>query len=313
MAETYGDLIDKLFVLLEQYLHAPCMLNDIAEKIGLSPYHLHRVVRALTGHSLMGYLRRRRLSASLRDLLDSERRVIDIAQDYCFEYEQSFIRAFKRQFSMSPGEYRRLRPEIPLVEALSTAPSYEFLGENGIVVRPHPVMRPSCMVIGIRRAIDLEENAAFSLVSRLANEVFDLHSSGAGVPVWSRVYTGIVQYSGDSRFNWYVAGFAASKAPTESPRPPFVSVTVPSCACVSFSWISRMHPSRLHWPDIAEFYRRIFEEYMPTCSYIFPYPWHLEVVDLDACRDDYGEFRVLLPVTMPANSAEGSDGAGIGG
>jgi AraC family transcriptional regulator len=81
--ETYGALIDHVLALVESSLHCPLSLEDVSKATHLSPYHLHRVVRELSGTPLIDYLRRLRLSASLVDLLETKRRVIDIAQDYC--------------------------------------------------------------------------------------------------------------------------------------------------------------------------------------------------------------------------------------
>jgi len=41
---------------------------------------------------------------------------------------------------------------------------------------------------------------------------------------------------------------------------------------------------------------------MPSSPYSYPHPWHLEIVDLDDCSEDYGEFRVLLPVGHDATA-----------
>jgi AraC family transcriptional regulator len=40
-------------------------------------------------------------------LLYTDKNILDIALDYGFDYEQSYIRAFKREFGITPGGLRK--------------------------------------------------------------------------------------------------------------------------------------------------------------------------------------------------------------
>jgi len=42
-------------------------------------------------------------------MLKTNLNVLDIAMIYGFEYEQSYIRSFKRKFGVTPGELRRMK------------------------------------------------------------------------------------------------------------------------------------------------------------------------------------------------------------
>jgi len=79
----------------------------LTEKYSLSYRHLQRLFKLAFKQSLADYIRSRRLVESLSDLLKTDRKLIDIALEFGFEYEQSYIRAFKREFGMTPGEFRR--------------------------------------------------------------------------------------------------------------------------------------------------------------------------------------------------------------
>jgi hypothetical protein len=182
---------------------------------------------------------------------------------------------------------------LPIADSIACR-DYSFLGENGILIRPRTVMRPAVTVWGLRSAVDLEDNEAHSIVAGIASGVWERCAAGLGAPFESNPYLGIVQYSGDPRFNYYFAGFESPPEPKRIP-PEFSRFELPSCSCAAFSWISRCHPRRLEYSDIAEFYRRIFEEFFASAPFAFPYPWHLESVDHAACAEDYGEFRVLVP------------------
>jgi len=293
--ESYGELVKLIFALVEAHLHAPLNLDDISARVGLSPYHLHRVVHEITGRSLIAYLRARRLSSSLADLLETDRRIVDIAMDYCFEYEQSYIRAFGRQFALSPGAYRRTRPVVPVVESIRER-EWSALGEDGIVVSPRVVMIPGYSIAGKKKLFESAEGAVPSAANGLANEVYALRDRlMSGIPA-SNAYTGIVGHSGNDLDWHYVSGFGIPESSRCLVPEPLAVFRIPTNRYVTFSWIIRCHPSRLLSTDLLEFYRLVFDGYVPSSTYRFPFPWHLELIDIDACADDYGVFRLALPL-----------------
>lgn len=53
------------------------------------------------------YIRKRRLSEAVRQLLTSKSRILDIALDYQFDSQAAFTRAFRAMFAISPGSYRK--------------------------------------------------------------------------------------------------------------------------------------------------------------------------------------------------------------
>ncbi len=55
----------------------------------------------------MQYLKRWRLRRAAAALKDSRRPVAALAEDYGYESEASFNRAFKREFGMPPAAWRR--------------------------------------------------------------------------------------------------------------------------------------------------------------------------------------------------------------
>lgn len=81
-------------------------MADIAMAAGYSLYHFIRTFNQVVQHTPYDYLIRRRLSAAALELLQSKRRVIDIALDFQFNNHETFTRAFSRVFSMPPTQWR---------------------------------------------------------------------------------------------------------------------------------------------------------------------------------------------------------------
>jgi AraC-like DNA-binding protein len=79
---------------MEEQLHEPLTLEQIAAEAGFSPFHFHRLFRRETGLSIAEYLRSRRLCLASRMLLYSEEPIIGISLQCHFESQEAFTRAF---------------------------------------------------------------------------------------------------------------------------------------------------------------------------------------------------------------------------
>lgn len=101
--ETMSAAID----FIEAHLQDEMTLADVADAVSYSLYHFSRVFSATVHHTPYDYLMRRRLSESAHDLLESDKKVIDIAFDYQFNNAETYSRAFKRLFHMLPSKWRK--------------------------------------------------------------------------------------------------------------------------------------------------------------------------------------------------------------
>ena len=86
---------------------SPSRLDNVAAKAGYSKWHLQRMFKDVTGHAIGAYIRARRLSKSAVALRLTARPILDIALQYRFDSQQTFTRAFKKQFNLTPALYRR--------------------------------------------------------------------------------------------------------------------------------------------------------------------------------------------------------------
>ncbi|VFS03289.1 AraC family transcriptional regulator [Enterobacter cancerogenus] len=126
-------IIRDLLTWLEGHLDQPLSLDNVAAKAGYSKWHLQRMFKDVTGHAIGAYIRARRLSKSAVALRLTARPILDIALQYRFDSQQTFTRAFKKQFSLTPALYRRspdwssfgMRPPLRLGEF--AMPKYQFI------------------------------------------------------------------------------------------------------------------------------------------------------------------------------------------
>ena len=91
-------IIRDLLSWLEGHLDQPLSLDNVAAKAGYSKWHLQRMFKDVTGHAIGAYIRARRLSKSAVALRLTARPILDIALQYRFDSQQTFTRAFKKQY-----------------------------------------------------------------------------------------------------------------------------------------------------------------------------------------------------------------------
>jgi len=102
-----NELIENILIEIEKNICEDINARILARKFTLSEGHLRRLFRFAINQTIASYIRSCKLKASLNDLLKTDSNVIDIALKYGFDYEQSYIRAFKREFGKTPGTVRK--------------------------------------------------------------------------------------------------------------------------------------------------------------------------------------------------------------
>lgn len=125
----YSAEVQKAIDSIEDNLYDDIKLSDIAKKSHLSEFYFHRLFHKITGETVMGYVRKRRLSKAALDLKNTELTVLDIAVKYQFSCGESFARAFKKMYGITPYEYRKSSKNINLYKKL------EVFSGNSISMR----------------------------------------------------------------------------------------------------------------------------------------------------------------------------------
>lgn len=94
-------------------LRDPPSLDALAAAVGLPPKRLNAGFRAAFGTTVFDYLRDARLD-SARELLDQglDMPLKLLAWQVGYSQPSNFITAFRRRFGVSPGAYRRKKPDV---------------------------------------------------------------------------------------------------------------------------------------------------------------------------------------------------------
>jgi len=84
-------------------------VEDLAREAALSRSALAERFADLVGEPPMQYLTRWRLTLAAAALRSSGRAIAQVAEEYGYESESAFNRAFKREFEVPPAAWRRQR------------------------------------------------------------------------------------------------------------------------------------------------------------------------------------------------------------
>jgi AraC family transcriptional regulator len=142
----YIACISRTLDFIEENLQETITLESLSEIACFSPYHYHRVFQALVGDSVMEYVRKRRLTRAAELLYYSEVKVIDIAMEVGFQYHESFNRAFKKFYGVSPIQYRTANALAgPL---LGKASLKKITVQGGQIMEPKLITKPTFHIIG---------------------------------------------------------------------------------------------------------------------------------------------------------------------
>lgn len=101
------DAVQRMQDYIEAHLEEELTLAALSQISHFSPWHSYRLFREYTGLTVSDYIRRLRLSKSALKLKDGQSNVTDAAMELGFGSVDGYIRAFRRVFGCSPGEYAR--------------------------------------------------------------------------------------------------------------------------------------------------------------------------------------------------------------
>ena len=89
-------LLNDIINYIESNIQEDLDYKKIASKFGMNEFIMQRVFSVIMGITLSDYVRERRLSKAYEEILNTDKRIIDIAFDCGYESSIAFSRAFKK-------------------------------------------------------------------------------------------------------------------------------------------------------------------------------------------------------------------------
>jgi len=288
------ELLDNVLLEVEERIKKDLNADTLAENFALSSVHLQRLFKFAFKQPLGAYIRSRKLTASLKELLNTDSNILDIAMEYGFDYEQSYIRAFKREFGLPPGELRRTKQIVKV-----TAPFYlvdsNKLGDS-IIFGPDIVMVPQFHVIGKRHTIPIRDS--ITLAPKAAKQFWENERSLIANAVNPNVYIGLTKTADkDADYSYYLPSVQVKTL--ENIPQGCDSDTFDASLCARFSYIGQHHYYEINrniakgmYDAIVKFVSDEHEKYIWPCSNIY-----FEKIDIDAYDGTFCQMEWFTPVS----------------
>lgn len=167
-------------------------LYHLAELACLSPFHFHRVYRAMTGETVTATAQRMRLHRAAGELETGGRSLAQVARRAGYQSAAAFGRAFTQAYGVPPGRYRAQRARLPHPQEpiMHTVTLEDFSGLT-LATLPHRGSYESIgvafdrlyMLAGARGLADTETVGYGVYYDDPAQTAVDALRSSAGIPV----------------------------------------------------------------------------------------------------------------------------------
>jgi len=228
------DLLESVLASIEKGLKDDINLDLIAGEFNLSVRHLQRMFKFAFNQTIGLYIRSRKLAASIDDLFNTDMNVLNIALEYGFEYESSYIRSFQREYGITPGDLRKTGKILKITPPLHLFNTQKY--PNGVMFGPDIVVVPQFHVVGKRCKLPFHKTLAFSNTSQ--EKVFERPN----IPglINPDVFFNICSGGGTDAEYFYVMPSVQVKALDAIPEG-YNHYTFPTSLCANFRFIFCKH------------------------------------------------------------------------
>lgn len=191
----YVSVINETIEYIESSMNECLKLSEVSNHAGISDFHFSRMFSTVTGMTLKQYILGRKLTNAMEQLRTTHKSVIDIAFDLGFEYPEVFSRAFKKQFGMSPVNYRESCPHLEGIQRASVVERDIINCRGTLAIRGKSVFLDSFELNGIN--IESDTNSKdFKMNLKSKTEDFIVKSRNNYILRSERFYS-IVSCSGN--------------------------------------------------------------------------------------------------------------------
>lgn len=278
--ENMNATIDYIEEHLLDTLHVP----KIAAAIGILESDLQKTFYALTGISIVEYIRRRRLSLAVYDLQKGEQSVLEVALKYGYTSPDSFTRAFRQMHGITPSAVKRggcLLKSYGKITFVLT-----IKGVNAMNYKI--VKKGEIRIIGFKKWFSTENDSQLteipkmwdSVTEELSQQITALSNNDGVVGLCADMY--------DGGFDYWIGCMSDKECPEN-----LEEMTIPASSWAVFEVIGSMRPLPNPMQDI---WKRIYSEWLPNSGYKHAMIPEIEFYSAgDMMADDYRS-EIWIPI-----------------
>jgi AraC family transcriptional regulator len=291
----YIERVQETIDFIEENLFVDLSLKELAEIAYFSEYHFHRIFQAFVGITALDYIKKRRLSEAAYQLLTSKLKIVDIALKCGYNNHETFSRAFKKNFHISPKAFRLNNDDSVIYKKarLNRLSLSKHIG--GVIVEPRIIIMKPFKWIGYQLKTTAIGNQSFTEIPQF---IGDYYKNNLGDKISNKIHK-------DRRLNIltdfeklrhgsfsYLIGYETEfqgKAPTNMvvrsfDKQEFAVFTTPKVPIGEFS------------NTIQSTWQFIFQEWFPRSNLEHAGTYEIEVYD-ERCADKSAmEMDIYIPI-----------------
>ena len=240
---------------IEDHLQEELPMPTIAKAAGTSESEIQKTFYALTGISIVEYIRRRRLTLAGFELQKGEKTVLEIALEYGYTSPDSFTRAFRQMHGITPSAVKKGGCLLKAYGKITFV-----LTIKGVNAMNYKILKKEEMrIIGFKKWFSTENNSQMqeipkmwdSLTEEIKKRITALSNNDGVVGLCADMY--------DGGFDYWIGCMSEKDCPED-----LEEVTIPASSWAVFEIIGRMRPLPNAMQDI---WKRIYSEWFPNSTY----------------------------------------------
>ena len=285
------NLIEACVNYIERNINNKITLEDISQNVGISKFYLHRMFKSLTGESIIDYVQARKLASSINELINTDMRIIDIAFEYGFDHEQSYIRAFRKKLGHTPLKMRLEQVTIPITEKINMNDLLSF--NNSVTYKPFYVFKQKFYIAGSK--YEIHSRSGENTANNYGKEFFYTHRNKILNAVNSQVYFGYTDWSGydEGHINY----IPSIQVPNLTAVPEgMTGILIPAHKYVVFRFVGFFRPDDINGRQIGRLLVHLYRKWITNSVFKSADKFRFEYIDTGLTTDNYCELDIYQPI-----------------
>ena len=142
---------------IEDSLGEPIDLDSVCRHAHLSKFYFSRIFQAMVGEPVFDYVRKRRLAEMAHRLVTTAESITDLALEYGYESQQSMTKAFRAQYGVTPGAYRRAGKDRFFFHRARLSRETIIDLHRDFSLRAHVFHLPAIRLVGLRESMPIAD------------------------------------------------------------------------------------------------------------------------------------------------------------
>lgn len=260
---------------IEDNLDKDIDYESISCKACCSTFYFSRIFMIVTGTSVSEYIRRRRMSLAAIELINTDKKIIEIAKKYGYDSNTSFNRAFKLIHGISPKTARTKKINLAAYPRLSL--NISISGDSRINYSIQEKEEFKVRGCRIKLSSDIENN--YVIVHKFWDKIkrSSIFKDICNIKeLYPKEIYGISEYIDEENIYYYISSNNQCNISNN-----IFEITIPKTRWVVFSCES------YDIKDVREVYSKFFKEWLPFSGYELAKFPDLEVYKLNETTNKF--------------------------